>query len=202
MPYGYLGTTPNQQLNNSGVFSVEEALALKNVGELGGSLELIEEQTVTSSTATIDFTSIQGEKFNVHFLTIEGFEVVSGASNITVNIRYSTDGASSYVSSGYENAYQQGFANGTFNELKSTSESGIRVGFTNNTEQCGGYVYLYNLNNSSKYSFNTFQNIQENACMSFGGGVYPNASTVNAIRVYADVNIDNAVVKLYGVKQI
>jgi len=36
MPYGYLGTTPNQQLNNSGVFSVEEALALKNVGELGG----------------------------------------------------------------------------------------------------------------------------------------------------------------------
>ena len=90
----------------------------------------------------------------------------------------------------------------SFNELKSTSESGIRVGFTNNTEQCGGYVYLYNLNNSSKYSFNTFQNIQENACMSFGGGVYPNASTVNAIRVYADVNIDNAVVKLYGVKQI
>ena len=121
-----------------------------------------------------------------------------------VSIRYSTDGGSSYVSSGYQNAYQQGFANGTFNELKSTSESGIRVGFYNSTEQSSGYVYLYNLNNSSKYSFNTFHNIQENACMSFGGGVYPTANTVNAIRVLSGggQDIDNAVIKLYGVKQL
>mgnify|MGYP003118750348 CR=1 FL=1 len=59
MPYGYLGTTPNQQLNNSGVFSVEEALALQNVGELGGSMELIDEETISSGTATVDFTSIK-----------------------------------------------------------------------------------------------------------------------------------------------
>ena len=131
----YIGTQPNDVKKNIGLYTPSEILQLTKDGSWGGSLELIEEQTVTSSTATIDFTSIQGEKFNVHFLTIEGFEVVSGASNITVNIRYSTDGASSYVSSGYENAYLQGFANGTFNELKSTSESGIRVGFTNNTEQ-------------------------------------------------------------------
>ena len=41
MPYGYLGTTPNQQKANSGVFSVEEALSLQKVGELGGTLQLI-----------------------------------------------------------------------------------------------------------------------------------------------------------------
>ena len=50
MPYGYLGTTPNQQLNNSGVFSVEEALALQKVGELGGSMELIEAVSYTHLT--------------------------------------------------------------------------------------------------------------------------------------------------------
>jgi hypothetical protein len=41
MPFGYLGTTPNQQLKNSGVFSVEEALQVQKDGEWGGSLELI-----------------------------------------------------------------------------------------------------------------------------------------------------------------
>ena len=68
MPYGYLGTTPNQQLNNSGVFSVEEALSLQKVGELGGSLELIQTQT-PSSAASIEFTSLKENKFDVHFLT-------------------------------------------------------------------------------------------------------------------------------------
>ena len=197
----YLGTQPNDVKKNTGLYTPSEILQLTKEGSWGGSLELIQEQTITSSTATVDFTSIKGAKYDVHYMTINGFETVSGGQSL-VSIRYSTDGGSSYVSSGYQNAYQQGFANGTFNELKSTSESGIRVGFYNSTEQSSGYVYLYNLNNSSKYSFNTFHNIQENACMSFGGGVYPTANTVNAIRVLGDANIDNAVIKLYGVKQI
>ena len=58
MPFGYLGTTPNQQLKNSGVFSVSEALQVQKDGEWGGSLELIEEQTVSSVT-DVDFTSIK-----------------------------------------------------------------------------------------------------------------------------------------------
>ena len=197
----YLGTQPNDVKKNTGLYTPSEILQLTKDGSWGGSLELIEEQTITSSTATVDFTSIKGAKYDVHYMTINGFETVSGGQSV-VSIRYSTDSGSSYVSSGYQNAYQQGFANGTFNELRSTSESGIRVGFYNSTEQSSGYVYLYNLNNSSKYSFNTFHNIQENACMSFGGGAYPVANTVNAIRVLGDANIDNAVVKLYGVKQI
>ena len=197
----YLGTQPNDVKKNTGLYTPSKILQLTKDGSWGGSLELIAEETVTSSTASIDFTNIQGEKFDVHYITIDGFETDGGGQSL-VTIRYSTDGGSSFVDSGYQNAYQQGFANGTFNELRSTSESGIRVGFQNGTEQCSGYVYLYNLNDSSKYSFNTFHNIQENACMSYGGGVYPVANTVNAIRVYDPVNMDNAVVKLYGVKQI
>ena len=80
MPYGYLGTTPNQQLNNSGVFSVEEALALKNVGELGGSLELIESQTV-SSVSAINFTSIKGNKFNTHMIQVTNLTYDSSGNN-------------------------------------------------------------------------------------------------------------------------
>ena len=144
---------------------------------------------------------VKGAKYDVHYITITGFETAGGGQSL-VSIRYSTDGGSSFDASGYENAYQQGFANGTFNELRSTGESGIRVGFQNGTEQCSGYVYLYNLHNSAKYSMNTFLNEQENACFSFGGGVYPQANSVNAIRVFDPVNMDNAVVKLFGVKEI
>ena len=45
MAYSYTGVFPNQQLKNSGVFTVKDALNLEAVGEWGGSLELIEKQT-------------------------------------------------------------------------------------------------------------------------------------------------------------
>ena len=59
MPYGYLGQTPNQQVKNSGVFSVGDAKALTDVGQLGGSLELIQEQVITSTTSAVDFTDLK-----------------------------------------------------------------------------------------------------------------------------------------------
>ena len=43
MAYGYLGqNTPNQTVNNSGVFSITDSADLESQGALGGSLELIE----------------------------------------------------------------------------------------------------------------------------------------------------------------
>ena len=58
MPYGYLGTQPNQTVKNTGVLSVTEAAELQSQGKLGGSLELIEEQTYSSAVSFVDFTSI------------------------------------------------------------------------------------------------------------------------------------------------
>ena len=47
MPYGYLGqNTPNQTVSNSGVFSISDVASLEKQGKFGGSLELIEEQTI------------------------------------------------------------------------------------------------------------------------------------------------------------
>ena len=202
MPYGYLGqNAPNQTVSNSGVFDISSAADLEKQGKFGGSLELIQSQNFTSSTAYIDFTSIKGEKYDVHYLTFNGLSTtVAGVS--LFSIRYSTDGGSSYVSSGYQNAYQDGISSGSFNENRSTSESGLRIGFSYSTTLTSGYVYLYNLNNSSKYSFNSFHSIQDNSRFTFGGGVYPTANTVNAIRVYDVYSLDSGTVKLYGVKQL
>ena len=63
----YIGTQPNNVKSNIGLYSPNQILKLKKDGHWGGSLELIEEQTASSSSAT-DFTSILETKYDVHFL--------------------------------------------------------------------------------------------------------------------------------------
>ena len=75
------------------------------------------------------------------------------------------------------------------------------------------YCYLYNLGDkSSKYSIQTSQGFGTDAFAGagtvmnthFGGGVLPQASLVNGIRVTTGtaVNLASFTIKLYGVKQI
>ena len=73
MPYGYLGTHPNQQKANSGVFTIADYVNTQDDKELGGSLELIAQSDHSSNVAVIDFTSIQESKYDVHCLYISTF---------------------------------------------------------------------------------------------------------------------------------
>ena len=70
----------------------------------------------------------------------------------------------------------------------------------NNTR--GGYMYLYNLGDSARYSFSTYQQMTESV-MSFGGSAYTTADTINAIQVLTtNSNAWTGTVSLYGVKKI
>jgi hypothetical protein len=172
-----------------------------------GKLELIETQTITTSTAGIDFTNLEGSTYNVHFLTYNDLQVVTDGN--TLNIRFSNDGGSSFESSNYDYANVLGRASGSFFEIRSTSATEIRLNGnagTGTNEKENGYIYFYNLNDSSKYSFLTYQNSNFNrdatGAMNFGSGVYHTAETINAIRIKGNTgNIDNAVVSLYGIKE-
>ena len=145
--FGYIPESPEQSFgNNKGIFTPKDIYDLTRADKYTnyGQLELIETQTYSSGVAYIDFTSINGTNYNVHFLTFNGLSTtVAGVS--LFSIRYSTDGGSSFVSSGYQNAYQDGISSGSFNENRSTSESGLRIGFSYSTTLTSGYVYLYNL---------------------------------------------------------
>ena len=198
----YLGSQPNNIKQNIGLYTPSDILQLTKEGSWGGSLELIQSQNFTSSVSNIDFTNIHGEKYDVHLLSFDGLShTVAGVS--LFSIRYSTDGGSSFISTNsYQNAYQSGDSGGTFQELKGT-ESGLRIGFSHSTTFTSGYVYLYNLNNSARRSFNTFHSVEHfSAKFTFGQGVYDTANTVNAIRVYDAYSFDSGTVKLFGVKQI
>ena len=206
MPFGYIGQNQTKQkVKNSGVLSSFDISLLEKQGQASGSLELIEEQTVSSSYA--DFTNLGN--YDVHLFQ---FKNVVPSSQTNIGMRFSNNGGSSYTASGYQYAWQRGYPS-SFAEIKSTSKSRILINGdigTGTNDSLNGYVYCYNLSNSSKYSFCSFHTIGSltsssiYSMFSFGGGVLPTAETHNAVRFGT---LDFAVlgsgsIKLYGIKEL
>jgi hypothetical protein len=170
---------------------------------VAGSLELIETQSV-SDVATVDFTNLG--TYNVHFMTFN--DIHSANDNVITNIRFYE---SSVLETGsvYQYAYQYGNAAGSFGGSYDTSGTGIyTLGNQGNAsnENGNGYMYFYNLIDSTKYSFLTFQamtiNATPNANMNFGNGVLPQASTVTGISVLMQSgNITSGSISLYGIAE-
>ena len=205
----YLGTQPNDVKKNIGLYTPSEILQLTKDGSWGGSLELIEEQTV-SGVSAVDFTSINENVYDVHLLQWSGIYLASSTANY-LEIRLSNNGGTSYINSGYQYAQQYVGTNGNFGEIKSTSADAIeKISFSATSGQeyaQNSYVYLYNLGNSSKYSFATFHSFSSATSTAnwgyFGGGVQPTAEIHNAIKVFSDAGTNfSGTVKLYGVKEI
>ena len=205
----YLGTQPNNIVKNTGLYTPSEILQLEKDGNWGGSLELIQEQTV-SAVSGFNLTDIKESIYDVHLLQFNSVHTVSNTSNTTYRLRVSTDGGSSFVTSGYQYAVQDGSTIGAFNEFKSTSASEMFLTFTSDTNtnnaNANGYCYIYNLGNSSKYSFTTLQSMAQinssTGIMWFGGNVYPQANIVNALNISTSTGFNfDGHFKLFGVKQ-
>ena len=207
--YGYVGVDiPEQSFqSNKGVFNPAEIneLVADNKWTQYGQLELIETQNV-SAVSSADFTSLGS--YNVHFLTISDFTLATDSQQICM--RLSTDNGTSFITSGYQHAIQNGYSDGTFSETKSTSQNRMRIAgnFGNGTNENGNaYVYLYNLLDSSKYSFTTSHamGMHPNATLgggfSFGSNVLPTSATHNAFQVRASSGNFSADISLYGIKE-
>ena len=172
---------------------------LGGVADLG-KLELIETQTFTADQY-VDFVSIQETTYNVHFLT---FSITECTGALITQI--SNNGGSSFIASGYQRAVQYGSVGGTFGEDRSTSTTAL-ADFGSGGTNLGknGYLYFYNLGDSSKYSFSTSQSFNEHPTlthyMNFGSGVYPTAETHNAIRLSAITGNSTGVASLYGIAE-
>ena len=199
----YLGTQPNDVKKNTGLYTPSEILQLEKDGHWGGSLELIEEQTV-SGVGTIDFTSIQESTYNVHFFTFNDIGIALDGDRLKLRLFESGVVESASV---YQYALQQCDTAG-FSETKSTATDNLPIiknSGTVSNEKSNGYTYIYNAGDSSKYTFNTYHSTTLTATPSynswFGGGVLPQASTVDGFRLFSGGNISGNI-KLFGVKQI
>ena len=207
--YGYIPEAPEQSFgNNKGIFNPKDIYDLTRADKYTnyGQLELIETQTAISGDSAMDFTTLGS--YNVHFLIATNYK---GATDGQIlNLRVSDDGGSTFKSAGYQYDYQKGQADGTFSEVKTTSTSSIAFASgesgTTSNEIGNGYVYLYNLLDSSKYSFATSHTTANDNTpvfeTRFGSGVYPTSATHNAIRLLASSgNLTSLTASLYGIKE-
>ena len=207
MPFGYIGQNQTKQkVKNTGVLSSFDISLLEKKGQAGGSLELIEEQTISSSTAQVDFTAIKQNVYDVHFLQFT--ELNFDTDNKDLRLRFGVGGTID-TDNDYQRARQiistSGNAESRDNNISYLTIAG-EVGSATN-ELLNGYIYIYNAGNSSKYTFTTHQTTQLNYLaqfqMNFGGGVYDQTAEVDTIRLYpSSGNWTAGTIKLYGVKQI
>ena len=205
--YGYIPEAPEQSFgNNKGIFTPKDIYDLTRADKYTnyGQLELIETQTVSGTPTSVSFTNIQENIYNVHFLTFSNLDAPAQSQNF--GFRFSTNGGSGYETGNYQYAYPYvNTAGGTF-DTKSTSGSQIEYAQTgSDTRNMNGYAYFYNLGDSTKYSFVTFQEFQGGAgadLVTFGSGVYTVANVVNAlqIRTTGGSGYTSGSVSLYGIR--
>ena len=169
-----------------------------------GKLELIETQN-PSSVNYVDFTTLGN--YNVHFLTMNNIE--NSTEAYAVNIQLFESGT---IENGnvYQYAIQNMRTDGSFSEGRSTGYASMFASAdTDNAEYAGGsYVYLYNLGDSSKYSFSTFHSMAgydngtDYGFARFGSSVLPQTSQVTGIRLISSVGGGNisGTFSLYGIR--
>jgi hypothetical protein len=172
-----------------------------------GKLELIETQTFSGVTA-VDFTDIKEDIYNVHFITVSNVDFSGGQSSL--GFQFYESGVLE-TASVYQYAVQYGDNSGSFLESKNTGRDVIFINIANfgstSTDSGHTYAYLYNLGDSSKYSFVTLQGVLEDSGtmkMQFGSGVLPQASTVDGIRLKESIGggaTASGTASLYGIKE-
>ena len=202
--YGYSGVDiPDQAFrSNSGKFDPAEIneLVADNKWTQYGQLELIQTQTYSSAVSFVDFTDIKQDIYNVHFITMTNAQ----GSNAQVQMQFYESGVLE-TASVYQYSLQFCATNGTFLALTSAGNGHIQIGNSTNDAQ-NGYIYCYNLGDSTKYSFSTSHYIDDDSGDSrsvamFGSGLLKQTSEVDGIRLKLNSgNYDSFTFSLYGIR--
>jgi len=103
---------------------------------------------------------------------------------------------------------KNGQTNGTFNQVTSADLYGILLEQSVDTNLgCNIYGYLYRLGDASSRSHvNSFAMYERSgdtgvSRFEWGGGLYRNDGTVNAIKIYPNQGTITGTLKVYGIKQ-
>jgi len=207
--FGYVGTAkPTQAVkNNSGVFSVNEHKELIEDEKILSFGQLEHIITSTASSSTIDFVD-KFVGYNVHLVVLS---TLIPTTQTEFGLKLSNDSGTSYETTNYQFANQRGFANGTFEERKSTGQTSIRLGGDVETsDNLNGYFYIYNANDSTKYTFISQHSVFTGTSggggfgFEFGSGVYTQSETINGLRIGQSTtatSFTSGSASLYGIKE-
>ena len=180
----------------------------------GGTLILLSTQTASSS-ATISFTTGLDSTYDEYIFKFINIHPATNDKSFQFNM--STDGGSNYnvtktttcfVTEHDEADTSTSLAYNTFNDLaQSTAFQGLSGGIGNlNDESCSGTLTLFNPSSTTYVKhFIANLNTYEHADVSRGeffAGYGNTTSAVNAIQFkMSSGNIDDGIIKLYGVKK-
>lgn len=200
----YLGTQPNNVKKNIGIYTPSEIYQLEKDGNWSGSLEFISETTVSSANQVV-LTDLKENIYDVHYFTL----VLTGAhQDHTIFLDFSTNGGTGYVTDDLAYSKSYGQSNSTFNQATNPDLYGIQVAQSvDSNNGCYNYGYLYHLGNASRFShysgFSVFERSGDSGVLRFeyGGGVYRNNATINALRFYPNTGNMTGKLKLYGIKK-
>jgi hypothetical protein len=209
MSFGYIGdtsTSVKQQVKNKGILTTQESFDLERQGFLGGSLELIESQTV-SGVSQVDFTNIKEGKYKTHLL------VVSATPSIDtqVYLRLSNDAGSSFVSASgsYQYVFTINDEGNTAGDTKSDSSTQIYLNYgggNSANEEHSAYYYFHSLGDSTLFSLVTSKAVNASSTGTthsfMSAGVYKTKEVVNAIRVFFQYGNTTGKYDLFGIKEI
>ena len=221
--YGYVGVDiPEQSFgNNKGIFNPAEIneLVADNKWTQYGQLELIHTETITSSTSAIDFKVSAGtwdNTYDVHFVTYNNLTFTNSTQSAFIQLFDNTE----TIISGAEYSYalQQCDTNGSFTANKppylpyqamllasrTTNQTSANREYNNN-----GYFYVYNSNNSYKYSYLTSHhtgwiNISGSLyyCSLFGSGMHQTSEEIYGIRFmnFGTPSWNEGTISIYGIR--
>ena len=174
---------------------------------MAGSLIKIDEEIVTSSVASVTLTGIDST-YDVYMVKINGYlNSTSSAQRLRVTVGGTPDTTANYDFAGKFLRTDIAFTNGSATNGTEGQYSG---NLTASQPNAGNHIlYLYNWNNSSEYSFWSFETTgyYDNSASDFlaghqGGGVHTVAQSCDGIQFFSSSgNITGGTFTLYGLKK-
>ncbi len=198
------GTVTSAELQYINTLSSNAQTQISGVG--GGAWNYIATATASNS-ASLDFTSNIDSTYSVYMFMLKN--VIPATAAADLNMKWSTDGGSTYLSSGLENVTHGYDADVT--ARNSSNVNGAIVTIADNQENTAtagvsGPVYIFDPSNASGYcsatwsvSFNS--NISnELAGFQTGGGFHTSTGAIDAIQfIESSGNITSGEIRLYGI---
>jgi hypothetical protein len=170
-----------------------------------GKLVQVATETVTSAVASVTLTGIDSD--DVYMISISGWtcsvDNKAPFGRVTVSgTGQTTNYAGAQLNLHSNSAFVDGYYSSSFgsdDKFYFAEEIG-----TGTSEQCNMIIYLYNFNNSSEYSFISYEPVEWTASPRLtgrtGGGVHLSTETNNGMEFFmASGNITGGVFTMYKV---
>ena len=150
---------------------------------MAGKLVQVATNTVSSSVSSVTLTGIDSD--DVYMVACNN---IFFDTNDDMRIRFTVSGSAD-TSSNYDYAHKAIYADASFGNTGTTNQSSLDTNQSTGTSsnfQINTIMYLFNFNNSSEYSYVTYENAHRNTSQSrvglfAGGGVLTETQATDGI---------------------